>query len=90
MTPEASTLRDMAQRPKSKSPFRLDFTPMARHRRYAMVTQRQLAAAVGVHPMSIWRTERNRHEPTVRLMVGVSKALGIPIHELYEVVEDVA
>jgi DNA-binding XRE family transcriptional regulator len=69
------------------SAFRLDFTPMAQRRRYLGMSQRQVALAVGVHPVTINRTERNRSEPTFSQMLAIARALGTPIHQLVTVVD---
>lgn len=71
------------------SRFRLDFAPMAARRRYLGMTQKQLALAVGIHPVSMYRTERNRSEPTYSQMISIARALGTPIHQLVRVVDDV-
>ena len=69
------------------SDFRLDFSPMGKRRRYLGMTQRQLALAIGVHPVTINRTERNRSEPTFSQMLAAARALGTPIHQLVTVVD---
>jgi DNA-binding XRE family transcriptional regulator len=74
-------------RPTPFSDFRLDFTPMARRRRYLGMSQRQVALAIGVHPVTVNRTERNRSEPTFSQMLAIARALGTPIHQLVEVID---
>lgn len=69
-------------RPTQFNHIRLDFTPMARRRRWLGMTQRQLADAVGVHPVTINRVEKNRTEPTLRQMISASRALGVPLEEI--------
>lgn len=69
------------------SDFRLDFTPMANRRRLLGMTQRQLAIAIGVHPVTLNRTERNRSHPTYAQMLAAARALGTPMHQLVEVVD---
>ena len=73
--------------PTQFSRFRLDFAPMARRRRYLGMSQAQLARAIGVHPITQNRTERNRSEPTFSQVLAISRALGAPMHLLFEVVE---
>lgn len=73
--------------PTQFSRFRLDFAPMAARRRYLGMTQKQLAVAVGIHPVSMYRTEKNRSEPTFSQMLALARALGTPLHLLYTVVE---
>lgn len=69
------------------SDFHLDFTPMASRRRFLGMSQRQLALAIGVHPVTVNRTERNRSEPTFSQMLAAARALGTPIHQLVTVVD---
>ncbi len=73
--------------PTQFSHFKLDFTPMAQRRRYLGMTQAQLARAVGVHPVTMNRTERNRSEPTFSQMLSYARALGTPLHLLFRVVD---
>lgn len=58
--------------------FRLDFSPMRKRRRQLNLSQRQLAQAIGVHTITIYRTESNRSEPTYKQMVAIGRALGVP------------
>jgi DNA-binding XRE family transcriptional regulator len=74
-------------RPTSASAIRLDFTPMRRRRRQVEMSQGALAAAIGVHRQTIYRTERNRSEPTLRQMYAIARALGTPIHLLVHVLD---
>lgn len=73
--------------PTQFSDFRLDFTPMGKRRRYLGITQRQLASAIGVHPITINRTENNQSEPSFSQMLAAARALGTPIHQLVTVVD---
>lgn len=61
---------------------------MAARRRYLGMTQAQLARSVGVHPVTVNRTERNRSEPTFSQMLAIARALGTPLHQLVTVVDD--
>lgn len=61
---------------------------MAARRRYLGMSQAQLARAVGVHPVTINRTERNRSEPTFSQMLAITRALGTPLHLLFAVEDD--
>lgn len=69
------------------SDFHLDYTPLARRRRYLGMTQQQLGRAIGVHKGTIWRTENHQSEPSYTQMLAIAKALGTPIHQLVEVVD---
>lgn len=60
---------------------------MAARRRYLNLSQRQLAAAIGVHPITVNRTELGRSEPTLKQMLAASRALGTPLHDLFNVTE---
>jgi transcriptional regulator with XRE-family HTH domain len=60
---------------------------MAQRRRHLGMTQAQLARAIGVHPVTQNRTERNRSEPTFSQMLAIARALGTPIHQLVTVVD---
>lgn len=72
-------------RPTATRDFRLDFAPMRTRRRHVNLSQGDLAAAVGVHLQTVSRTENGLSEPSLRQMVGYSRALGIPIHLLFTV-----
>lgn len=69
--------------PKPQRGFSLDFTPLRQRRRFLEISHRALAEAVGVHPITVWRTEQNRTAPTVEQLVGMSRALGVPMHSLF-------
>ena len=72
--------------PKSTkfSNFAIDYTPLRRVRRAKFeMTMKDLARAVGVHPSTIYRLEKNRVEPTHRLVIALSRALGVPHTDLY-------
>lgn len=71
--------------PTPFSNFRLDFAPLRTRRRQLDMTQKQLAAAAGIHWMTVHRTERGRSEPSISQMVAISRALGVPTHLLYTV-----
>jgi DNA-binding XRE family transcriptional regulator len=66
------------------SNFAIDYTPLRRVRRAKFeMTMADLARAVGVHPHTIYRLEKNRVEPTHRLVIALSRALGVPHTDLY-------
>ena len=69
------------------SNFKLDFTPMKRRLGWLGMTQKQLALAVGVHAITMHKTLNNKSEPTFSQMLAASRALGVPIHLLFDVVE---
>ena len=51
------------------------------------MSQRQLAAAIGVHPITVNRTELGRSTPTLHQMLAAARALGTPLHDLFSVTE---
>ncbi len=61
---------------------------MAARRRFLGMTQKQLALAVGIHPVSMYRTEKNKSEPTFSQMLAIARALGTPLHQLVTVVDE--
>lgn len=73
--------------PAEFSNFRVDYGPMAARRRYLNVSQRRLASSVGVNTATIHRVETGRTTPTHHLTVAIAKALGVPIHDLYRVID---
>ena len=71
--------------PTKFSDFAIDYTLLRRVRRAKFeMSMKDLARAVGVHPSTIYRLEKNRVEPTHRLVIALSRALGVPHTELYE------
>ncbi len=54
----------------------------------AGLTQRQLAAAVGISPSLLSHVESGRREPTIRSLRAISRALGIPSAALFAVALD--
>lgn len=66
------------------SDFAIDYTPLRRIRRAKFeITMKELGRAVGVHPSTIYRLEKNRVEPTHRLVISLARALGVPHTDLY-------
>ncbi len=72
--------------PEPIAPFRLDFEPLRRRRKYLEISSRDLASAAGVHYTTIYRLENNKNEtPSAALLVAVARALGVPMHQLFTV-----
>lgn len=71
--------------PAEFSRFRIDYGPLAARRRFLNLSQRRLAASVGVHRITINRLETGRQDPSKSLLVAISRALGTPEHLLYTV-----
>lgn len=47
------------------------------------LTQEQLAQMVGVRRETIMRLEKARYNPSLRLAVDISRAVGAPIEEIF-------
>jgi transcriptional regulator with XRE-family HTH domain len=72
--------------PNPVRPFGLDFTPLRRARRADEITQAELARAVGIDPATLWRLERNHiANPSLKQLVAIARALGVPMYELFTV-----
>ncbi len=73
--------------PEPIPPFDMDFTPLRRLRSYRLLTRAQLARAAGVHPITVWRIETNRGDPSGKAIVAIARALGVPMHDLFTVID---
>jgi len=69
-------------------PFYIDFAPLRERRRAILWSQRDLAQRVGCARATINRIERNITVPSVPLLIGLSRALGVPSEYLYTVVDE--
>jgi transcriptional regulator with XRE-family HTH domain len=67
--------------------FRVDLAPMRMRRRALGISRERLAAMVGVDPVTIWRYETGRTEPSLRHIVTIARVLGVPMHDLFTVRE---
>lgn len=82
--------------PEPTRPFVLDFTPTRRLRRYRDLSQDQLAQAAGLHWTTVHRIENNKGEaggsgnPSAMAVVALARAFGVPMHELFNVIDDPA
>ncbi len=47
------------------------------------LTQEQLAALVGVRRETIMRLEKAQYNPSLKLAIDISRAVGAPIEELF-------
>lgn len=52
------------------------------HRLASELTQKELAAKVGVAETTIWRVENDQLEPTLDTIIGIADALGCKIDDL--------
>jgi DNA-binding XRE family transcriptional regulator len=74
--------------PEPIRPFELDFSPLRRLRRFHDYTQAEIARAVGIHKITFWRLETGKlKNPSLKQLIAIGRALGVPYNELYTVVE---
>lgn len=57
---------------------------LKKYRLLAGLTQEELAARVSVRRETILRLEAGRYNPSLGLAVQLSRAVGVPIEELFE------
>lgn len=58
------------------------------YRLEADLSQRDLAARVGVRPISAWRWETDRSVPPLRRLEEISEALGISVAKLFQSLDE--
>ncbi len=56
---------------------------LKKFRQLAGLSQEQLAALVGVRRETIVRLEAGRYNPSLKLAVDISRAVGAPIEEIF-------
>ena len=56
---------------------------LKQYRQQKELTQEQLAAKVGVRRETIMRMEKAQYNPSLRLAVDISRAVGAPIEEIF-------
>lgn len=56
---------------------------LKKYRQLKELTQEQLAAQVGVRRETIMRLEKAQYNPSLKLAVDLSRAVGVPIEELF-------
>ena len=56
---------------------------LKQYRQRRGLTQEQLAALVGVRRQTIMRLEKAQYNPSLKLAVEISRAVGAPIEELF-------
>ncbi|MCI9169108.1 MAG: helix-turn-helix transcriptional regulator [Dorea sp.] len=56
---------------------------LKRYRQLMDLTQEQLANQVGVRRETIMRLEKAQYNPSLKLAVDISRAVGIPIEEIF-------
>ena len=56
---------------------------LKQYRLFQNMTQEQLAARVGVRRETIMRLEKAQYNPSLKLAVDISRAVGGPIEEIF-------
>ena len=56
---------------------------LKQYRQLKELTQEQLAAQVGVRRETIMRLEKAQYNPSLRLAVSISRAVGVPVEEIF-------
>ena len=56
---------------------------LKKYRQQVGLTQEQLAEKVGVRRETILRLEKAQYNPSLKLAVDISRAVGIPIEEIF-------
>lgn len=57
---------------------------LKKYRQLAELTQEELAAKVGVRRETIIRLESAKYNPSLKLAIDISRAVGTPIEEIFE------
>ncbi len=56
---------------------------LKKYRQQKGLTQQQLAAQVGVRRETIMRLEKAEYNPSLKLAIDISRAVGAPIEEIF-------
>ena len=56
---------------------------LKKYRQQVGLTQEQLAEKVGVRRETIMRLEKVQYNPSLKLAVDISRAVGVPIEEIF-------
>lgn len=56
---------------------------LKKYRQQVGLTQEQLAEKVGVRRETIMRLEKAQYNPSLKLAVDISRAVGIPIEQIF-------
>ena len=56
---------------------------LKKYRQLKELTQEQLAAKVGVRRETIMRLEKAQYNPSLKLAIDISRAVGAPIEEIF-------
>ena len=84
-----ATTKLLSKKPprKRKQILLLDFSLLEGLRHAAELSREEVAIALGVTAMTVYRWERNRNQPDLFQLVILSRALGVPMHDLFAVRE---
>jgi len=69
-------------------PVHLTFRGLRRTRRLMELSFQDLAEMSGLHRQTLWAWEAGRAAPGLAEFVAVARALGKPLHELFEVTKE--
>lgn len=56
---------------------------LKKYRQMKEMTQEQLALQVGVRRETIMRLEKAQYNPSLKLAIDISRAVGVPIEEIF-------
>ncbi|MCI8639370.1 MAG: helix-turn-helix transcriptional regulator [Coprococcus sp.] len=56
---------------------------LKKYRQLKEMTQEQLALKIGVRRETIMRLEKAQYNPSLKLAVDISRAVGVPIEEIF-------
>ena len=68
--------------------FTVDYTPLRMRRRALGMTLRRVQTITGIPYQTVNLFEWNKREPHVAQLVALSRALGVPMHDLYKIREE--
>jgi DNA-binding XRE family transcriptional regulator len=63
---------------------------LKKYRQLAELTQEELANKVGVRRETIIRLESAKYNPSLKLAINISRAVGAPIEEIFEFPKETA
>ncbi len=67
--------------------FTLDYTPLRMRRRALGLTLRRMQTITGINYAVVHEIEWGKQEPQVKQLVALSRALGVPLWDLYTIKE---
>lgn len=72
---------------KRRTKLQIDFGILEDARHAAGLSREEVAVALGVSFITIYRWERNQNVPDLVQVIGLSRALGVPMSDLFTVKE---